>query len=138
MRWSDLPIHPTPRVLRQFAAAWLVFFLILGAHQFLARGHQQWGAVLMILAGLVGLPGLIKPGVVRWPYVVSMVMAFPIGWVISQLMLALMFYGIITPVALLFRIRGRDALGRKPAPDRPTYWTPVQPPRDVRSFFRQY
>jgi len=53
-------------------------------------------------------------------------------------MLALMFYGIITPLALLFRIRGRDLLARKPAPNRPTFWTPKQTPEDMGAYFRQY
>ena len=67
-----------------------------------------------------------------------MVLAFPIGWVVSQVMLLLMFYLIITPVSLFFRIQGRDALARKPAPNRASFWQPKQTPEDVRSYFRQY
>jgi len=31
MTWSDLPTNPSQKVLRQFSAAWLVFFLAVGA-----------------------------------------------------------------------------------------------------------
>jgi hypothetical protein len=138
MKWSDIPFQPAARALRQFAAAWLVCFLALGAHQYLARGRPQAGLVLMTLAVVIGVPGVIRPGMVRWLFVSWMVLAFPLGWLISQFLLALMFYGLITPVALVFRLRGRDLLHRKPTPERGSYWTPKPKPQDVRSYFRQY
>ena len=138
MTWSDISSRPTTRALRQFAAAWLVFFLALGAHQYLVRKHPSAGLALMALALVIGLPGLIKPAVVRWLFVGSTVVAFPIGWLISLLMLLLMYYCVITPVALLFRLRGRDLLCRKRAPSAATFWLPKHTPQDVRRYFRQY
>jgi hypothetical protein len=138
MKCSEIPIHPTTKVLRQFAAACLVFFLAFGAHQYLARERHELGIALGMLAIVVGLLGLIKPSAIRWLFVGWMMLAFPIGWLISQFMLALMFYGIITPVAVFFRIRRRDLLCSKPSPERASYWTPKQTPQDVRSYFRQY
>src|SRR5262245_42877592 len=58
----------TPRQLRQFAAASLVFLLALGAHQWFIRGHHRAGIVLAVLAFVVGVPGLIKPSAIRWIY----------------------------------------------------------------------
>ena len=138
MKWSDLPVNPSTRVLRQFAAAWLVFFLALAAHRYLVRGQHPLGAAFGLMAVVIGLMGWIRPAAIRWLFVGTTVLAFPLGWLISQVMLALMFYGIITPLALLFRLRGRDLLARKPAPSRPTFWVPKQTPEDLRSYFRQY
>jgi Saxitoxin biosynthesis operon protein SxtJ len=138
MTLSDIPLRPTSRALRQFAGAWLVFFLAFGAHQYLVRKHPSVGLVLMALAVVIGLLGLIQPAAVRWIYVSWMVLAFPIGWTISLLMLLVMFYCVITPVALLFRMRGRDLLCRKPAPAQATFWLPKHMPQDVRSYFRPY
>jgi hypothetical protein len=137
MTWSDVPLKPSTRALRQFAGAWLVFFLAFGAHQFLVRKHPAAGLVLMGLAVAIGLLGLIKPPAVRWLFVGWMILAFPIGWTISLLMLLLMFYCVLTPVALVFRLRGRDLLHRKPA-EAASFWLPKQMPQDVRSYFRQY
>ena len=61
MTLADIPLHPTTRALRQFAAAWLVFFLAFGVHQYLVREHLTLGVVVMALALGVGLLGLIKP-----------------------------------------------------------------------------
>jgi hypothetical protein len=138
MKFSDLPLNPDQKALRQFAAAWLIFFSVIGAHQYLNRGHHGVGLSIGIMAVVFGMIGLSKPAALRWLFVTWMVLAFPIGWVVSQVMLLLMFYGIVTPVALVFRLRGRDLLGRKRASNRATWWTPKPSPQDVRSYFRQY
>ena len=87
---------------------------------------------------IVGVPGLIMPACVRRIFVGWMTLAFPIGWLVSQLMMAVMFYVILTPVALIFRIRGRDLMQRKRTANRATYWLPKRSPEDVRSYFRQH
>ena len=138
MTWSDIPFKPTAKALRQFAAAWLIFFLAFGAHQYLVRRHPGVGLVLIGMALVIGLLGLVRLAAVRWLFVGWMVVAFPIGWLISLLMLLLMFYGLITPVAVFFRMRGRDLLRRKCAPSATTFWLPKNTPQDVRSYFRQY
>ena len=138
MKWSDLPFKPTARALRQFAAAWLVFFLAVGVYRYVVRGQHQAGIAIGAMAIVFGVTGLIKPAAVRWLFVGATVLTFPIGWVVSQIMLAVMFYGIITPLAVLFRIRGRDLLSRKPAPNRPSFWTPKHTPEDMGAYFRQY
>jgi hypothetical protein len=138
MTWSAIPFQPTHRALRQFAAAWLVFFLGVGAYQYLARGHHFLGLALGLVAVLLGGLGLVKPPAVRLLFVASMVLAFPIGWLVSQLLLLVMFYVVITPVALFFRLRGRDPLSRKPMRGCDSLWTPKEMPPDVQSYFRQY
>ena len=138
MTWSDLPTNPSQKVLRQFSAAWLVFFLAVGARQYFSRGHHEVGIILGVIAILIGGLGLVKPVAVRRLFVACTVLAFPIGWVISQIMLALMFYGLVTPIAFIFKVQGRDLLARKPATDRATFWMPKKMPADVSSYFRQY
>ncbi len=138
MTWADIPKNPAPKALRQFAAAWLVFFLAFAAHQYFRRAHHGIGVILAIAAILIGSIGLLRPMAVRWIFVGWMVAAFPIGWLISQIMLLLMFYGIITPVSLLLRLRGRDSLYLRRLQNRSTFWLPKQTPTDVRSYLRQY
>ena len=138
MTWSDIPFQPPAKALRQFGAAWLIFFLALGAWQYFARQRPVLGAILMGLALVIGLLGLLRPAAVRWLFVGWMVLAFPIGWAISQLMLAVLFYGLLTPVALFFRWRGRDLLQRKAAPSATNFWLSKTTPSDVRNYFRQH
>ena len=138
MQWSDLPFNPSRRALRQFAALWLVCFLALGANQYFLKDRPVWGLTLVAAAALLGLPGLIRPALLRWVFAGWMVLAFPIGWCLSWLMLAGLYFLVLTPVAVLFRLRGRDLLGRKPAPQQNSFWEPKHTPLDLRSYFRQY
>jgi hypothetical protein len=137
MKWSDLPMNPSSRVLRQFAGAWLVFFLGWAAWQGLRMGRTQLGLGLAILAVVVGVGGLIWPALVRWIFVGWMILAFPIGWLISHVLLAILYFGIFTPFATWFRLRGRDALRRRPCQCE-SYWQPKETPTDVRRYFLQY
>jgi hypothetical protein len=138
MTWSEIPFRPTTKALRQFAAGWLVFWLAVGVHQYLVRHHSWAGLALMGMAVMIGAPGLLRPSLVRGIFVGWMVVAFPIGWLISETMLVLMFYGVLTPVAVLFRLRGRDLLQCKRNRAATTFWLPKAMPPDVRSYFRQY
>jgi len=66
-----------------------------------------------------------------------MVAAFPIGWVVSRLILSTLFFGIFTPVAFVFRLVGRDALQRYRRPQQDSCWIPKATATDPRSYFRQ-
>lgn len=138
MQWSDVSFQPPARVLRQFAALWLLFFGALACWQWLGRERPAAALALAALAVLVGGPGLVWPQAVRWVYVGCTVATFPVGWVVSQAVLALLFFGVFTPIALVFRMIGRDALGRRYAPEQETYWVPKPAADDPRSYFRQF
>lgn len=138
MRWTDLNFRPEARVLRQFALLWLVFFIGFGTFQWMARGNTNAGMILGGIGCVLGGLGLALPGAIRWLYAVCMAVSFPIGWLLSQVMLAVLFYIIIMPIALLFRLRGRDLLQRKRLPEHKSLWLPKSLPQDVRSYFRQY
>jgi hypothetical protein len=114
----------------------VIFGALACWHEF-GRGQHVAAAVLAILAVVLGPVGLVWPQRLRWGYVVWMMAAFPIGWVISHLVLAILFYGVFTPLALVFRLVGRDPLRRFPSHDGDSYWTPKPMPVDARSYLRQ-
>jgi hypothetical protein len=138
MKWSDIPFDPPSKTLRQFAGIWLVFFSGWAIHQGLWRGHTIAGIILAVAALTIGLLGLTRPPTVRPIYVGWMVLAFPIGWTVSFLILTLIFFGLFTPIALVFRFIGRDALARIHPREASTYWVPKPAPASQRSYFRQF
>jgi hypothetical protein len=138
MQWSDIQFRPDARMLRQFAGLWLACFGGLAVWEGLARGHAAAAVILGIMALAVGLLGLLQPLAVRPIYVGWMVLAFPIGWIVSQAILALMFYGMFTPIGLVFRLIGRDPLHRTRQPELATYWAPKATPTDARRYLKQF
>jgi hypothetical protein len=138
MRWSEIPFSPPHRLLRQFAGLWLVAFGGLAVWEALARGRPAVAAALAAVAVTVGGLGLIRPGAVRPIFVGWMVLAFPVGWLVSHTLLALVFFGVFLPVGVAFRLLGRDALRLRPQPGMATYWAPTPAPGELRRYFRQY
>lgn len=142
MNWPTKQFNATPRMLRQFAAGWLVFFAASGAYQWLVKGHVKTGIVFMVIGGLGGMGGWIWPRLIQPFFTVAMCVAFPIGWCLSQVLLTVMFYVILTPVAVFFRLKGRDLLMRKRDQKRgqvrTTYWHEMGGGRDMHRYFRQY
>lgn len=138
MRWSDVPRNPTDKVLRQFAGLSLVIFGALSAWNGLVKDRPTAGWIFLAMALAIGPIGLIRPRLVRPIFVGWMILAFPIGWLVSNVALALIYFGLFTPLALLFRLTGRDPLRRRTRPRSDTYYLPKATPTDLRSYLRQY
>ncbi len=138
MQWSELNLSPPPRVLRQFAGLWVVCIAALACWHGLVHERHALGVALAVLAFTIGPVGLVWPAAIRPVYAAALVVTFPIGWVVSRVVLACLFYGLFTPVGLLFRLVGRDALGIRRRPDRETYWEDKPTAADAASYLRQF
>jgi len=130
--------NPSSRELRQFAGLWLVFFGGLGGFIYYGDSSSVLAAAMLAAAGVVGLPGLLWPVLMRPIYVAWMVAAFPIGWTVSHLLLGVIFYLVITPLGLLMRMLGHDPMNRGFDRDASTYWSEHLTGRDPSRYFRQF
>ena len=137
MQWSEVTKRPSNTMLRQFAGLCLVVFGGLGAWRLWQGQSGGWTTVLLALGLGIGIVGLILPAAVRYIFTAWMIVAFPIGWLVSHVVLGILFYGLFAPVALFFRLKGRDVLHRRRAASA-SYWMPKPAARDVREYFRQF
>ena len=131
------PFNPTERMLKQFAGLWIVFFGGIAAWQHLYHQRSTLALVLAVLAVVVGPLGLVWPRAIRPVFVAWMAAAYPIGWVVSKVVLGVVFYLVFTPMGWIFRLIGRDALQLKPQPGANTYWQPKQT-ADPSGYLRQF
>ena len=146
-----LNLDPDRRVLRQFAWASLCLFPAVAG--FLAWRHDLPGAWVVTLVGIgvlvavvelvlvdrLGTSGvLLEKLIPRALYQILSVVAFPIGFVISHVLMAAIFFLVMTPIGVCFRLVNRDALGRKLEPSRTSYWRDRGPARDPSSYFKLY
>ncbi len=129
----------TPRLLREFAGLCLLCFGVLFAlSAYRHSGHPNTtGWIVGAVALAIGIPGLIHPAVVRPIYLVAHAVTRPIGQFVGLGLLAFVYYGLITPLALVFRVLGRDSLGLRRRDTR-SYWVPRRDPGDVRRYLRQF
>jgi hypothetical protein len=136
MQWSDVTAPPPPKLLRQFAGLWLVVFVGLAGWRAWHGDTGAWTVGLGVAGLIVGLLGLVQPMAVRWVFTGWMIAAFPIGWTVSRIVLAAMFYLIFTPVAVVFRLMGRDPLHLRRGDGR-SHWSAKPTPADSETYFRQ-
>jgi len=138
MQWSDISRNPPPRTLRQFAGLWMVFFGLAASWQFWRADRPTAAIILGALALTVGPAGLASPRLLRPLFVGWMMAVFPLGWAVSLVLLASVYYLMFAPLGLVFRLIGRDRLALKPAPAANSYWKVKPMPSDLGSYYRQY
>jgi hypothetical protein len=138
MTGSSFPWTPSDRTLRQFGGLCLAFFSVLAVWHLRQQGHPAGVNALAMLAVAFGAAGWLRPRLLRPVFVGWMLAAFPIGWLVSQVSLALIYFGLFTPVAFCFRVLGRDALAQRRQPGKDTYWSKKSMPAGPASYFSQF
>jgi hypothetical protein len=138
MHWRDIPFHPPTRTLRVFGGGLTILLLGLAIWRFAVEdavvAPAVLGAVAAVIAALTwAYPALLRPVFVAW-----MIAIFPINWLLTRVLLACIFYLMVTPLALVFRLMGRDLLERRLRPDQETYWSAKATREDVDSYLRPF
>ena len=106
--------------LRNFGLLVGAVFSIMGLWPVFAQEEPMrfWalglGAVLVLLGGVV-------PSSLAWLYKSWMWIGHVLGWINTRILLSLVFYGLITPMGLLFRLLGKDVMRQAITQDGPTY-----------------
>ncbi|MGD8862737.1 MAG: SxtJ family membrane protein [Myxococcales bacterium] len=143
----DLNLSPDTRTLRQFGVVALAGFGALSACAYFEALIFRFGlgeARVPIAVGLAGLGllaailGMVRPQANRVIYLGIALLAFPVGWVVSQLVLSLLFFAVIAPFGLVMRASGRDPMCRTWDASASSYWTARDAKRSAESYFRQF
>jgi hypothetical protein len=116
----------SPKELRSFAFLVGTVFVVIGLWPLVFRGQsvRLWA---LILAGLLIAPGVLWPTLLRPVYRVWMAVGHALGWVNTRIILAVIFYLLFTPVAIIMRLLGKDPMRRKLEPASGTYRISRQP-----------
>lgn len=129
--------NPSTKQLRQFAGIWFPAFCgLVGWSIGQKTGHWSEVEIGWVLAGLLSVGGLILPVLIRPIFVGLILLTFPIGWVVSHLLLGLIFYGVVTPIGLILRISGHDPLQLK-KPGGNSVWKTSIGKTDATRYLRQ-
>ena len=128
--------NPSRKQLLVFGLAWLVFLGGLGLSLWSKDRHQP-AAVIGTLAIVVPLAGLAWPRGLRHVYVGLTYATYPIGFVVSHIVLALLYYLVLTPIGLVMKLGGYDPLARRFEPKSPSYWKRRDDPKPAGSYLRQ-
>jgi hypothetical protein len=136
MNFKDINFNPDDRELRIFSLLWLVGFGLFGG--LVAWRGGTWAPFVWGVAIAGCAMGLLVPRWMKGVYVAWMVAAFPIGWTVSLVLLALVYYVVFTGFGLVFKVFGRDTLGRRFDRQAATYWVPRPRPESLERYFKQF
>lgn len=111
---------------RAFGLVFTVVFAVVGLLPLLGGARVRGWA--LALSGLFLAAALLRPGVLAplnraWTRFGAL-----LHRVVSPLVLAFLFYGVVTPTGLLARAFGKRPLALRFEPDAESYWIPREPP----------
>jgi len=138
-----IDFDPSPRVVGQFAwvgtiGMGLLAYLVLRWTVGFSWDHPVFLAavgvgVLQLVLYLCGTAALS-----RLLFLTLSIVFIPIGFVISHVLIAVVYYLVLTPIALVFRLMGRDVIGKKLDRDAKSYWHERSGDRPASSYFKLY
>lgn len=132
-----LNTDPSRRQLLQFGVAWVVFSLLAALITAWKPGPvAPW--LLCLLAVIPPLIGWMVPGFLRVLFIALSVVTFPIGFVVSHLILAVLYYGVLSPTGLILRWVKPGFFPKRPDPSLPTYWHSRTGTRMPTDYFKPY
>jgi hypothetical protein len=96
------------RALRSFGFAVGTVFLVLGCFLLWRQRGAGWplisiGTVLVLAAGLA-------PSMLKWVHGPWMIFALALGWMVTRILLTLVFFLVVTPIGWLQRLFGKRVI----------------------------
>lgn len=127
---KDIPIMVDKAGLRTFGRTMAGAFAVITGIVFWRSGWTQtpWVEGLGLTAALFLAFSIVWPKAlypIEWAW---MRLAVVMNFIMTRVLLSLVFFLAITPVGLIFRLMGKDLLGKRFDPDAESYW--VAPEKD--------
>jgi len=143
----EINLSPDEKTLRSFGFIALAGFGVLAL-----LAYKEWAifavglgelrvpvAIGLAALGVVSaLVSLVYPRANRPLFVGLSILAFPIGFVLSYIIMGTLFFLVIAPIGLMMRLLGHDPMHRKTDDDADSYWSPARPARPAADYFKQF
>jgi hypothetical protein len=106
--------------LRNFAIVIGVALLLIGLLMLLKKNHAF--IYLFITSGIILILGFILPVVLKPLQKIWMTFAVIMGWIVSRIILIILFFIILTPISLISRLFGKKYLDIRMDKTEDSYW----------------
>jgi hypothetical protein len=142
--FSGVNWYPNPAEIRVFGRSLIAGFPFLSVVLLVANRFWRgtWSVEPSLWLGGIGLaagvlfvlfPFLAKPFYILWYF-----LAYCIGMIVGNTLLAGFYLLIITPVGVAMRAFGRQSVCKTFDRNMQSYWTDVETSDDVRDSYRQF
>ena len=106
--------------LRKFGITIGVIFLIIAG--FLLWKEKESYQILLTFGVTLFILGIAIPIILKPIYWVWMIFATILGWIMTRVILSLLFYTIFTPIGLILRFFGKQFLELRWDKSKESYW----------------
>lgn len=139
MSLIEIKWRPTHEELRSFGTVALIASTIISLLLYLLKGLAVHWSLCIFAAGLIILlTSFFYPKLTKIIYLSLTLLAVPIGFAVSFILLTAFYFLLLTPFGLLFRLIGRDPLNRKFKPRMKSYWMTYHSHSNPERYFRQF
>jgi hypothetical protein len=126
------------RIEREFGLVVGAVFVLLGAWWIYRGKFSGIAYVVLPLGGALMLLGLVLPIALVYPNKAWMKLAEALSFVMTRLILGIVFFLIVTPIGVVKRLSGWDPLSRR-GKRSASYWQPYSDrQRDPRHYEKMY
>jgi len=113
-------IKITKEEIRKFGIVIGIILLIIGV--ILLWKRNIYYPILMIMGIFLFVGGLSIPIILKPIYIIWMIFATIMGWLMTRFILSLLFYGLITPISLIARLMGKKFIYLRWDKINNSYW----------------
>ena len=142
--FKEVDWHPDTAARRVFAKSLMIGLPILAVLFAVLRGFRTdvwdfgaaavWGGVGFAVGALFyAVPAIARPFYVIW-----YALACCIGLIVGNVVMALIFYGLVTGIGCLKRLFGRPPIRKSPDRQAATYWVDAPPAPGPNRYYRQF
>jgi hypothetical protein len=119
---------------RSFGIVFAVVFGIIGAWPLLGGGDIRIWA-MAIAAGFL-LTAFLRPSVLKPLNKIWFAFGMLLHKIISPIVMGILFFLTVTPIAMLLKLFGKDPLTKKFDPDMDSYWIKIDPAKAAANSMR--
>jgi hypothetical protein len=141
--FAEVDWNPGVRARKKFAVSLMIgfpaiailFSVIVRLAKHFWNPFFLWLGIIGCAAGIVLwlLPQIAKPFYIAWYFI-----ACCMGIVIGNVLFALFFYLVFTPLGLLLRLRRNQPITKNFDKSRKSYWRDAEKSVDLERYYRQF
>lgn len=141
--FKEVNWKPGTEDLRSFGRSLMIGFPAIAVILFIITAVRTWSVpVWPLWVALIGFGvGAISravPAIAPPFYYIWYALGCTIGMIVTNLIIAAMYYLVFAPIGFILRATGRDPMERKFLPADKSYWKEAEKNTDAERYFRQY
>jgi hypothetical protein len=139
MSLIEINWNPEKKQLCSFGLIALIATALISIILYFVKGVSiYWAAVIFGIGFIIFISSRLSLKLTKLFYLTLTIVTMPIGFVVSFLVLAIFYFLLITPLAFIFCLIGRDLLCRKFDTDINSYWVAHNQTEDFDRYFHQF